>query len=114
MRYKLATTLLVVTAVLFSTFASFSVAGPAKAAPPDDPGTPGTPWPIDDPRYRPSSTDNVILKWNEELLQAIRLHPPQTGPTITARAIGVLHAGRPPSGPWRTRARRSASPPTRC
>jgi hypothetical protein len=90
MRYKLATALLVVTAVLFSTFASFSFAGPAKAAP-DDPDTPGTPWPIDDPRYRPSSADNVILKWNEELLQAIRLHPPTTGPTVTARAIGMLH-----------------------
>jgi hypothetical protein len=90
MKYKLAT-ILMVTAVVFSTLASFTVAGPAEAAPPDDPDNPGTPWPIDDPRYRPSGTDNVILKWNEELLQAIRLHPPQTGPTITARAIGVLH-----------------------
>jgi hypothetical protein len=91
MKYKLATILVVVTAVVFSTLASFSVVGPAKAAPPDDPDTPGTPWPIDDVRYRPSNSDNVILKWNEELLQAIRLHPPQTGPTVTARAIGVLH-----------------------
>ena len=92
MKFKLATILVVVTAVLFSTLASFSVVGPAKAAPPNDPDTPGTPWPIDDPRYRPNdATDNVILKWNEELLQAIRLHPPTTGPTITARAIGVLH-----------------------
>ena len=92
MKYKLATILVVATAVVFSTLASFSVVGPAKAAPPNDPDTPGTPWPIDDPRYRPNdATDNVILKWNEELLQAIRLHPPTTGPTITARAIGVLH-----------------------
>jgi hypothetical protein len=90
MRYRLAVTLVVVAAVVFSTLASFSVAGPAKAAP-DDPDTPGTPWPIDDPRYRPGPNDNVILKWNEELLQAIRAHPPQTGPTVTARAIGVLH-----------------------
>jgi hypothetical protein len=91
MRHKLATTIVVIVAVALSTFATISGARPAKAAPPDDPDTPGTPWPIDDPRYRPSSSDNVILKWNEELLQAIRLHPPQTGPTITARAIGVLH-----------------------
>jgi hypothetical protein len=91
MKYKLATTLLVVTAVAFSTLASFTAAGPAKAAPPDDPDTPGTPWPIDDPRYRPSNSDHVLLKWNEELLQAVRLHPGQTGPTITSRAIGVLH-----------------------
>jgi PAP2 superfamily len=90
-KHKLATTLVVIVAVVVSTFASISGARPAKALPPNDPDTPGTPWPIDDPRYRPSDSDNVILKWNEELLQAIRLHPPQTGPTITARAIGVLH-----------------------
>jgi len=91
MKYKLATTLLVVTAVVLSTLASFSAAGPAKAAPPDDPDSPGTPWPVDDPRYNPSINDNVILKWNEELLQAIRANPGATGPTVTARAIGYLH-----------------------
>ena len=137
MKYKLATTLLLVAAVAFSTLASFSAAGPAKAAPPDDPDTPGTPWPIDDPQYRPSNNDHVLLKWNEELLQAIRLHPAQTGPTITSRALGVLHTatydawaaydGVAKSTPWepaatpgrgahtsRTRARRSASRPTGC
>jgi PAP2 superfamily len=91
MKHKLATAIVVIVAVVLSTFATISAARPAKAAPPDDPDTPGTPWPIDDVRYRPSNSDNVILKWNEELLQAIRLHPPQTGPTVTARAIGVLH-----------------------
>ena len=91
MKLRLATTLVLATALVLSTFSLLTIATPAKAAPPDDPDTPGTPWPIDDPRYRPSSSDNVILKWNEELLQAIRLHPPQTGPTVTARAIGVLH-----------------------
>jgi hypothetical protein len=91
MKHKLAMTVVVVVAVVLSTFATISGARPAKAAPPDDRDTPGTPWPIDDPRYRPSNSDNVILKWNEELLQAIRLHPAQTGPTITARAIGMLH-----------------------
>jgi hypothetical protein len=33
----------------------------------------------------------VILKWDEQLLQAIRANPAATGPTITARALGVLH-----------------------
>jgi hypothetical protein len=91
-KHKLATILLLVVALVVATFSVSSnlTTPPAKAAP-DDPDTPGTPWPIDDPRYRPSDSDNVILKWNEELLQAIRLHPAQTGPTITARAIGVLH-----------------------
>ena len=91
MKPRLATTLVLATALVLSTFSVLTTNAPAKAAPPDDPDTPGTPWPIDDPRYRPSNSDNVILKWNEELLQAIRLHPPTTGPTITARAIGVLH-----------------------
>jgi PAP2 superfamily len=50
---------------------------------------PGTTWPINN--YGPRPSDNAILKWNEELLQAIRTHPAQTGPTITARALGVLH-----------------------
>jgi hypothetical protein len=90
MKYKLATILVLVTAVVLSTLASFSVAKPAKAAP-DDPDTPGTPWPIDDARYRPSINDNVIMKWNEELLQAVRANPAGTGPTVTSRALGVLH-----------------------
>jgi hypothetical protein len=39
----------------------------------------------------PSKGDNVVLRWNEELLQAIRANPAATGPTVTARAIGVVH-----------------------
>jgi hypothetical protein len=39
----------------------------------------------------PCDGDNVILRWDEELLSLIRAYPPQTGPTITARALGVLH-----------------------
>jgi hypothetical protein len=34
-------------------------------------------------------TDNVVLQWDEELLQAVRALPP--GPTVTARAISVVH-----------------------
>jgi Vanadium chloroperoxidase N-terminal domain/PAP2 superfamily len=91
MKLRLATILVLATALVLSTFSVLSTTAPAQAAPPDDPDTPETPWPIDDVRYRPGPNDNVILKWNEELLQAIRLHPPTTGPTITARALGVLH-----------------------
>jgi Domain of unknown function (DUF6851)/VCPO second helical-bundle domain len=90
-KHKLAMTLLVVAALVVSTLATFPVAGPVLAAPPDDPDTPPTPWPVDDPRYRPSINDNVILKWDEELLQAIRANPAATGPTVTARALGFLH-----------------------
>jgi hypothetical protein len=93
-KHKLATTLLVVAALVVSTFAALSGAKPAAAAPNNPPGTrwpinggcpekPGTP--------PPCAADNVILRWDEKLLQAIRLHPAQTGPTITSRAIGILH-----------------------
>jgi hypothetical protein len=91
MKHKLAMTLLVVAAVVLSTLATFSVAGPVMAAPPDDPDVPPTPWPVDDPRYNPSPSDNVILKWNDELLQAIRANPSLAGPVVTARALGFLH-----------------------
>jgi Domain of unknown function (DUF6851) len=57
-----------------------------RAARPDDPA----------PLYTinglaPTKGDNVILRWDEELLQAIRANPAGTGPTITARALGVAH-----------------------
>jgi hypothetical protein len=40
-------------------------------------------------QYPPSVNDNVVLQWDEELLQAIRALPP--GPTVVARAISVVH-----------------------
>ena len=85
MKHKLATTLLVVAALVLATLTLTSVttARPALAAG-------GGPWPID--TYgTPKTTDSVILKWDEQLLSAIRAYPAQTGPTITARALGVLH-----------------------
>ncbi len=38
----------------------------------------------------PQAGDNVVLKWNEALLQAVRETKP--GPTVVARAIAVVHA----------------------
>ena len=32
-----------------------------------------------------------MLKWDEQLLSTIRAYPPQTGPTITARALAEVH-----------------------
>src|SRR6185437_13670941 len=50
----------------------------------------GPAWPID--TYGTTrSTDNVVLKWDEQLLSTIRAYPPQTGPTVSARALGVVH-----------------------
>jgi hypothetical protein len=96
-KHKLATTLLLVAAVVMSTLASFSVAPKARAAPPDDPDTPQTFWQINgdcpnNPGVKPPCPgDDVILKWDDELLQAVRANPAATGPTVTARALGVLH-----------------------
>jgi hypothetical protein len=74
---------LLVAALVVSTFAALSGTTPAKAAPS------GPRWPIKG--YEPRDSDNVILKWDEQLLTTIRAYPAQTGPTVTARAIGVLH-----------------------
>jgi hypothetical protein len=86
-KHKLVTTLLVVAALIVTTLATVTTTTrPAKAA-----NGPGTRWPIDG--YGPDEAhDNVILKWDERLLETIRMVPPKTtGPTVTARAIGVLH-----------------------
>jgi hypothetical protein len=85
MRSKLATALLVVAALIASTIAAQSINRPAQAQ-----TAPGGTWNLDDYGPKPD-TDNAILAWNEELLQAVRAHPGQTGPTIVARALGILH-----------------------
>src|SRR5215218_1686879 len=85
MRLRLATTLLLVVGLTMAalSFSAATTKSPAKAA---DTGT----WPID--TYgTPRATDNAILKWDEQLLSTIRAYPTQTGPTIAARALGVLH-----------------------
>jgi hypothetical protein len=83
-KHKLATTMGLVAALLVSTLAAVTTtAGPALAAN-------GPAWPIDT-WGTPRTGDNVILKWDEQLLSTIRAYPKQTGPTITARALAVLH-----------------------
>jgi hypothetical protein len=89
MKYKLATTLLVVAGLVVATFsAATTTAPPARAADPFY--VDGCP-PSSVATKPPCDGDNVILRWDEELLSLIRAYPPQTGPTITARALGVLH-----------------------
>jgi hypothetical protein len=84
---KLATTLVLTTALVLSMLATFSA--PPAAAAYNDPDDPLAVFPIDG--VPTSFNDNVVVKWNDELLQTIRANPAGTGPTITARAIGVLH-----------------------
>jgi hypothetical protein len=81
MRKQLAITVVVVAALIVSTFSAVSSAPSARAQ--------SAGWDLN--AYGPKPSDNVILKWNEMLLEAVRKHPAQTGPTITARALGILH-----------------------
>ena len=48
---------------------------------------PGPLYTIDD--YGPRADDNVVLRWNEQTLSAVRAV--RTGPTITARALAIVH-----------------------
>jgi hypothetical protein len=79
-------TAVVVAAVLM---ASLGGAVRAQTAGPPDPDTPAPLYTING--LGPTKGDNVVLRWDEELLQAIRANPAGTGPTITARALGVAH-----------------------
>jgi hypothetical protein len=76
----------VAVAVLLS---SFGGVARAQTAGPPDPDVPGPLYTING--LAPSKGDNVVLRWDEELLQSIRANPAATGPTVTARAIGVVH-----------------------
>ena len=81
---KLAATLIVVATLVAATAAAVTSNAPAAKA------ANGPAWPIDT-WGTPRATDNVILKWNEQLLNTIRRNPKTTGPTIAARAIGILN-----------------------
>jgi uncharacterized protein DUF6851/vanadium-dependent haloperoxidase-like protein len=83
-KHKLAATLVVVAALVAATATAVTGSAPAAKA------ANGPAWPID--TYgTPRATDNVVLKWNEQLLNTIRRNPGTTGPTVTARAIGILN-----------------------
>jgi hypothetical protein len=92
MKQRLPLVLLAVLAVTLSitgpALGQTAAAGPPPPPPaPDDRTDPPPLYTFD--QYPPSANDNVVLQWDEELLQAVRALPP--GPTITARAIGMLH-----------------------
>ena len=48
---------------------------------------PGPLYPLD--AYGPRADDNVVLRWDEQTLAAIRAL--KTGPTINARALAIVH-----------------------
>jgi hypothetical protein len=47
-----------------------------------------TPWSLN--TYGPGANDDAVLRWNEQVLATIRANPAQTGPTVAARALGVV------------------------
>jgi hypothetical protein len=87
MKLRSTTTLVLAATLVLSTFSALSVSRPAQAQ--------SATWNLDD--YGPTWSgnvvlnDNVVLRWNEQLLETIRKNPPNTGPTVTARALGVVH-----------------------
>jgi len=87
MKTRLATILLLVGALVVATFSASTTTPSAKAE---------APWPVkgcpEDPnKPPPCNNDDVVLKWDEQLLATIRANAPRTGPTVTARALGMLH-----------------------
>ena len=91
MKHKLVTVPAAVAVIILSVLAVQGTGTLAGAAPKPPPPAPApTSWPLD--QYdQPRPDDNAILLWNEQLLATIRANPGGTGPTVTARALGVLH-----------------------
>ena len=90
MKHKLATIPAVVAALTVSALAVHTSGRPAGAAPKPSPTpAPAPTWRIED--FGPGPDDNAILKWNEQVLGSIRANPAGTGPTVTARALGIVH-----------------------
>ena len=87
MKYKLATAVLAVTAMVVATLTATTVTttGPAHAA-----AASPVPWPINT-WGTPQPTDDAVLKWDQQLLTAIAAYPKATGPTVASRALGELH-----------------------
>jgi hypothetical protein len=92
MRQKLTMYGVVVLALVLSTLTVKGVARtPADAAAKPSPSPSATAtWPLE--QYdKPRADDNVLLKWNQQLLDTIKANPGGTGPTVTARALAILH-----------------------
>jgi hypothetical protein len=87
MKFKLAATLLVVVALVGVALSAVTTTRPARAAD----TFPVNGCPEDANKQPPCKDDDAIVLWDDQLLDTIRAYPAATGPTITARAMGVLH-----------------------
>jgi hypothetical protein len=97
MRHKLVAVAVVTAALVLSMLSIRGIGGPTveaadKAKPAPSPTTGiSTPWDLNS--YGPPTdrlADDIVLQWNELLLQTIRDNPAGTGPTVAARALGVV------------------------
>ena len=67
-----------------------SAAVAATEPPPPKPANPKGPGPtFSFNQYGPSPSDDVVLKWDEQTLAAVRATKP--APTVVARALGIVH-----------------------
>ena len=85
MKQKLAKATLVVTALVGATVATVSTDAPPAGA------AAGGAWPIDTLRRPPSAPTTSCSSGTSSCSARSVRYPPQTGPTITARALAVLH-----------------------
>jgi hypothetical protein len=97
MKYKLATILLVVGGLVVATFSVTTTTPAALAAKPTTTTAPPvSTFPVNgcpesETKNPPCTGDDVVLLWNEQLLATIRANPGLAGPTVSSRALGVLH-----------------------
>src|SRR5919197_5425133 len=92
MRHKLATALLVVVALVVATLvATTATTNTTQRALAATGAFPVNGCPEDPNKPPPCNDDDAIVLWDDQLLDVIRAYPAQTGPTVTARALGVLH-----------------------
>jgi PAP2 superfamily len=88
-KYRLSLVCLLILAVVACAAgpAAGQTAGPVPPPPPAWKDDPPPLFTFD--QYAPSPNDDLVLQWDEQLLQAVRALPP--GPTVVARAINVVH-----------------------
>jgi hypothetical protein len=93
MRYKLAAAALLAVALVLSIVSVSGGRGAARAAakpkPSPSPSPTDSTWDLE--AYGPDPAhDDVVLQWNQQILDTITANPGGTGPTVTARALGEV------------------------
>jgi hypothetical protein len=84
-----ATALVLLTAAAVAFVPQLDASAATKPAPPKPGKPPGKASALAFDNYPPSPNDDVVLRWDEATLGAIRTTKP--GPTVVARALAVVH-----------------------